>query len=45
MPDIQTTLVYIALGAAIGFLVKKFLLPSRRKNKSNCGGGPDCGCH
>ncbi len=44
MPDFQTVLVYIALGIAIGFLVKKFLLPSQKSNK-NCGGDPDCGCH
>ncbi len=36
----QEILVYIALGIAIGFLVKKFFF--KAKNKSNC--NSDCGC-
>lgn len=43
MPDIQTILVYIVLAIAIGFLVRKFLLP-KKKSKKTCGSA-DCGCH
>lgn len=44
MPDIQSILVYIALGIAIGFLVWKFILP-KKKSKKSCGNGNDCSCH
>jgi len=38
----QEILVYIALGLAIGFLVKKYLFKSKKKENSD----PDCdGCH
>ncbi len=36
----QEVLVYIALGVAIGFLIKKYFFKS--KSKGNC--DPDCGC-
>jgi len=36
----QDILVYIALGLAIGFLVKKFFFKS--KNKNNC--NTNCSC-
>lgn len=36
----QEILVYIALGIAIGFLVKKYFL--KTKKKGNC--DSDCGC-
>jgi hypothetical protein len=36
----QEILVYIALFAAVAFLVRKFFFPP--KKQKNCGG--DCGC-
>ncbi|WP_196889753.1 FeoB-associated Cys-rich membrane protein [Aureivirga sp. CE67] len=39
----QKILVYIALALAIFYLVKKYILKSKKKNKgSNC--SSDCGC-
>lgn len=36
----QEILVYIALGLAIGYLVKKYLFSSEKKG--NCNSGCDC---
>ena len=41
---IQHILVFLALGLAIGFLVKKFFLKDTSSTKS-CGKEGDCGCH
>jgi len=40
----QEILAYIALGLAVAFLIKKFFLKKKKKDK-NCGGNDDCGCH
>jgi len=49
MEILQSILVYITLFIAIGYLVKKFLLPKAlfvsRKNNSKACGQDDCGCH
>ena len=37
----QDILVYIALGVAIAFLVKKFFFKSKKNKGGNC--DPDCG--
>ena len=48
MADWQHILVYLALGLAVAFLVRKYLLPLRkakkRGNQPGCG-QDDCGCH
>jgi large-conductance mechanosensitive channel len=41
---IQHILVFIALGFAIFFLVKKFFIKETSSNNS-CGKGSDCECH
>lgn len=43
MEYLQYILVYIALGLAISFLVRKFFLPKKKTSKA-CGKN-DCGCH
>ncbi|AZQ43329.1 FeoB-associated Cys-rich membrane protein [Nonlabens ponticola] len=43
MQIIQYLLVIITVLAALGWLLRKQLFPSRHDN-SNCGDG-DCGCH
>jgi hypothetical protein len=40
--DIQEILAYTALGIAVAFLIKKFLI--KKKQDKNCGSN-DCGCH
>lgn len=44
----QTILAYLALGLAVAFLVRKYLMPSRKAKKRGdtpgCG-NDDCGCH
>ncbi|MEP5256149.1 MAG: FeoB-associated Cys-rich membrane protein [Winogradskyella arenosi] len=42
---IQNILVYIAVGAAVLFLVKKYVLPMKKKSTKACGGDDGCGCH
>lgn len=49
MVTLQDILVYITVAVAVGYLVKKFLLPKslfagKKSNSKSCGGG-DCGCH
>ena len=49
MDFIQNILVYCILAVAVGYLVKKFLLPkslfaSDKGNTKGCG-EDDCGCH
>ncbi len=48
MASIQEILVYITLAIALGYLLKKFVLPKRifqsRKTEKPCG-HDDCGCH
>jgi hypothetical protein len=48
MADWQHILVYLSLGLAVAFLVRKYLLPPRKaKNRDDlpgCG-QDDCGCH
>jgi hypothetical protein len=41
---IQNILVFIAMGSAILFLVKKFLW-KKAKTKKACGSDDGCGCH
>jgi len=40
--DIQSILVYVVLGIAIGFFIQKFI--GKKKSKKGCG-KDDCGCH
>lgn len=50
--NIQNILVFITVGLAVAFLVKKFFLPKPitskkfgdKKSSKNCGDS-DCGCH
>ncbi|KKN27746.1 hypothetical protein LCGC14_0861380 [marine sediment metagenome] len=49
MISFQTILVYIILAIAVGYLVKKFILPkalfaSNKSNSKGCG-QDNCGCH
>ncbi|MDX1326793.1 MAG: hypothetical protein R3299_03740 [Arenibacter sp.] len=49
MSTVQDILVYITVAIAVGYLVKKFLLPRslftrKKKISKGCGEG-DCGCH
>ncbi|MDX1363542.1 MAG: hypothetical protein R3243_04970 [Arenibacter latericius] len=49
MSILQDILVYITVAIAVGYLVKKFLLPKslfvgKKGNSKGCGNG-DCGCH
>ena len=48
MADWQHILVYLALGLAVAFLVRKYFLPSRKSKMGDdtpgCG-KDDCGCH
>jgi hypothetical protein len=47
--SIQYILVYLTLFFALGYLVKKFLLPKKlwpgKKSSSPGCGQDDCGCH
>ncbi|MBT8236146.1 MAG: FeoB-associated Cys-rich membrane protein [Bacteroidia bacterium] len=49
MPSLQDILVYAALGLALLFLIKKYLLPGlvQRKNKAGAHSceNDECGCH
>ncbi|MDT7828677.1 hypothetical protein RQM65_08380 [Pricia sp. S334] len=49
MDILQHILVYVVLALAVGYLVKKFLLPrslfASAKKGSNACGEDDCGCH
>lgn len=49
MSILQDILVYITVAIAVGYLVKKFLLPKSlfagKKSTSKPCGGEDCGCH
>jgi hypothetical protein len=40
----QEILAFIALGIAIGFLIKKFFVKKEKKSDKDCG-NDDCGCH
>lgn len=43
---IQEILVLILFIFAVGFLVKKFFWPRKKKNKKSCGSdSTGCGCH
>jgi uncharacterized membrane protein YwzB len=49
MAILQDILVYVLLAVAVGYLVKKFLLPkslfaSDQGSRKGCG-QDDCGCH
>ena len=52
MINFQDILVYITLGIAVAFLVKKYVLPKpvvnkftgAKKSSKSCGDN-DCGCH
>lgn len=49
MSSLQSILVYIFLAVALGYLVKKFVLPKslfapKGKKTKGCGDS-DCGCH
>ena len=49
MHILQPLLVYIVLAIAVGYLVKKYLLPKSlfadgKKHTKGCG-QDDCGCH
>ncbi len=49
MEVLQQILVYLVLAVAVGYLVKKFLLPkslfaSRKSTGKGCG-SDGCGCH
>ncbi|RVT79831.1 FeoB-associated Cys-rich membrane protein [Flavobacterium sufflavum] len=39
----QQIIAFLALGIAVIYLFKKFVLKKKKKDK-DCGGG-DCGCH
>ncbi len=49
MAILQNILVFITVTLAVGYLVKKFLLPktlyASKKEKSKTCGNSDCGCH
>ena len=48
MELVQQILVYIILLIALGYLVKKFLLPKKffaTKKSDHACGEDDCGCH
>lgn len=49
MEILQTTLVYITVAIAMGYIVKKFFLPktlfASKKSSSKACGQDDCGCH
>ena len=40
--DVQQLLVYLAVAAALAFLIRKFFW--KKKSKKNCG-NDDCGCN
>ena len=49
MEILQQILVYTTLAIAVGYIVKKFFLPSslfvaKKQPSKGCGQG-DCGCH
>ncbi|HNQ27604.1 MAG TPA: FeoB-associated Cys-rich membrane protein [Aquaticitalea sp.] len=39
--DFQEVIVYVILGLAVAYLLKKFVFKPKKKN---CGGGENCGC-
>lgn len=41
--DAQSIIAYVIVAIAAVFLVKKFLLP--KKKKAGCGSNDDCNCH
>ena len=49
MWDWQNILVYVILGAALYYLLRKFIWPAPKKSKANGSPGTcgeeDCGCH
>lgn len=48
MDLLQQILVYITLAIAVGYIIKKFFIPSflikKKPSKKACG-QDDCGCH
>ncbi|MFS4455109.1 hypothetical protein [Maribacter sp. 2304DJ31-5] len=49
MDTLQHILVYITVAMAVGYMLKKFVLPksllsSKKRNTKACG-QEDCGCH
>ena len=52
MINIQDILVFITVGIAVAYLIKKYVLPKpiatkffgKKKSSKNCGHN-DCGCH
>ncbi|SMC36729.1 hypothetical protein SAMN05660703_0601 [Cellulophaga tyrosinoxydans] len=47
MDTLQNILLFITLGIAVGYIVKKFFLPKKfsvTKKQKSCGSS-DCGCH
>jgi len=41
---VQNILVFITLGIAVVFLIRKFVIPAKAKSSKSCG-QDDCGCH
>lgn len=41
---LQNILVFLSLGIAVAFLVRKFIWKPNKADASNCGSGDDCGC-
>ncbi|WP_218841829.1 FeoB-associated Cys-rich membrane protein [Winogradskyella ursingii] len=41
---IQNILVFLALGLAFAFLIKKYIWSPKKKSANGCG-TDDCGCH
>lgn len=49
MATLQNILMFITLGIAVGYVVKKYFLPkslfaNKKQNSKSCGSN-DCGCH
>jgi uncharacterized membrane protein YwzB len=49
MDMIQNILLFVTVGIAVGYVVKKYFLPkklftSKKQNEKSCGSN-DCGCH
>ena len=42
---IQNILAFSAVGLAVLFLLKKYVLPAKKKSNKACGGDDGCGCH
>ncbi len=49
MVDLQNILLYVSLAIAVGYVIRKYLVPkklftSKTKKQKGCGSS-DCGCH